>query len=491
MDVVIGMRDGLAVSEQFGITTEKVPFGLSIAERRQHVMLLGKTGVGKSTLLRNMIVQDIQAGRGCLFIDPHGDEADRLLDFVPPWRAADVIYVDPTDLSHPIGFNLLEREPAEDRALVASNIVSIFKHFWGDSWGARSEYLLLCSVAAVLDYPTGRGDVSLLAVQRLLSDTEYRRRVVACSRNEAVRVFWEQEFPTWAPQFAAQALSPLENKLGALLASPATRLMLGQAGGRLRLAAAMDTGKIIIARLPKGLIGEDVANLIGSLLVNAVQQAAMRRAKIPEDDREDVVVYLDEFINFTTDAFASILSELRKYHVGFVLSGQFLAQQRPSIRAAVIGNIGTLVAFQLGHDDADELAPVLAPYGVEALTWLDRGQIAVRISTGGGVAAPFLGETYSEIGWWFGDQRRAVLEQSRRRYGTPRPVVEAKLARWGAEPAVPPPPKRTRTPRPPMIVNIEHFYQAEPEASPAAGLEAAALGVKAKAKRVGEKRGEG
>src|SRR5690348_903859 len=185
MDIVLGERE---IRTQ--VSRYKEPFGLTIAERRQHVLLLGKTGVGKSTLLRNMLVQDIQAGRGCLFIDPHGDEAERLLDYIPPWRTADVIYIDPSDLSRPIGFNILEREPAEDRSLVASNIVSIFKHFWADAWGARSEYLLLCSVLAVLDYPDRLGDVSLLAVQRLLSDKEYRDRVVRCSRNSAVRMFW-------------------------------------------------------------------------------------------------------------------------------------------------------------------------------------------------------------------------------------------------------------------------------------------------------------
>jgi len=425
MDVVLGAREILTP-----VRAAWRHFGLSVAERRQHVLLLGKTGVGKSTLLRNMIVQDIQAGRGCLFIDPHGDEAERLLDFIPPWRTAEVIYLDPTDLSYPIGFNLLEREPAEDRSLVASNIVSIFRHFWADAWGARSEYLLLCAVLAVLDYPVGKGDISLLAVQRLLSDEDYRTRVVAHCRNSAALTFWQQEFPTWTPQFVAQALSPIENKLGALLASPATRLMLGQAHSGLRLAEAMDEEKIIIARLPKGLLGEDTSNLLGSLLVNAVQQAAMRRAKAPENERVDFVCYLDEFTNFTTESFANILSELRKYHVAFVLSGQFLAQQRPSVRAAIVGNLGALIAFQLGYDDADELAPVLAPYGIEALTWLDRGQVAVRISTGGNVAVPFRGETFPEVGERFDHQRRAVLEQSRRRYGTPRHVVEARLQRW-------------------------------------------------------------
>jgi energy-coupling factor transporter ATP-binding protein EcfA2 len=214
MDVVIGEREVLTQ-----VSRHWEPFGLSVAERRQHVLLLGKTGVGKSTLLRNMVAQDIAAGRGCLFIDPHGDEAERLLDYIPPWRTADVLYVDLSELSHPIGFNVIEREPAHLRSLVASNVVSIFKHFWSDAWGARSEYLLLCSVAAILDYPDDHGDVSLLGVRRMMNDPQYRARVVGFSRNKAVRDFWDKEFPTWPPQFAAQALSPLQNKLGALLAA--------------------------------------------------------------------------------------------------------------------------------------------------------------------------------------------------------------------------------------------------------------------------------
>lgn len=425
MDIVIGGREILT-----SVTADWAPFGLSIADRRQHVLLLGKTGVGKSTLLRNMLIQDIQAGRGCLFVDPHGDESERLLDYIPPWRTADVIYLDPSELSRPIGFNILEREPADMRALVASNIVSIFRHFWGGSWGARSEYILFCAVAAVLDYPDRCGDVSLLAVQRMLGDRDYRARVVGFSRDPTVRQFWLEEFPGFSAGFAAESLAPLQNKLGALLSAPATRLMLGQATSGLKLAEAMDERKIVIARLPKGLIGEDKANLIGSLLVNAVQHAAMRRASIAEEERVDFVCYLDEFHNFSTDSFAQILSELRKYHTGFVLSGQFLAQQRPSVRAAIIGNMGTLAAFQLGHEDADELAPVFAPYGFDTLTRLSRGQVAVRMTREGEAQEPFLGYTYAEAGRRYDGRRQAVLEQSRRRHGTRREVVEKRIERW-------------------------------------------------------------
>lgn len=456
MDVLIGER---YVWDQWQ------PFGLSIADRWQHVLMLGKTGVGKSTLLRNMLIQDIQAGRGCLFVDPHGDEAERLLDYVPPWRTDDVIYLDLSDLSRPIGFNVLEREPAEHRALVASNIVSIFKHFWSDSWGARSEYLLLCSVAAILDYPDRQGDVSLLGVQRMMSDPLYRAHVIRFSRNSAVRTFWDQEFPNWPAQFAAQALSPLQNKLGALLAAPAMRLMLGQATSKLKLARAMDERKIIIARLPKGLIGEDNANLAGSLLVNAVQHTAMRRAAVPESERIDFLCYLDEFKNFTTESFADILSELRKYHVGFVMSGQFLAQIRPAVRAAIIGNVGTLIAFQVGHDDAGELAPVFDHQNIDTLTGLSRGQIAVRLTRSGEAQAPFVGNTFAELGRRYKDHRAIVSERSRRLYGRRREIIEEKLARWNPTPDPEAKPaaliKRPRQTRPTMLVNIENFYNGE------------------------------
>jgi hypothetical protein len=287
-------------------------------------------------------------------------------------------------------------------------------------------------------------------VQRMMSDKDYRARVVGFSRDKAVRTFWQDEIPGFTAGFAAESLSPLQNKLGALLSAPATRLMLGQATSGLRIAAAMDERKIVIARLPKGLVGEDKANLVGSLLVNAAQHAAMPRAAIPEEERVDFACYLDEFHNFTTDAFAQILSELRKSHVGFVLSGQFLAQQRPSVRAAIIGNIGTLVSFQLGHEDADELAPVFAPYGFDTLTRLSCGEVAVRVTRNEEAQEPFIGYTLPDAGRRYEGRRAAVLDQSRRRYGRPRATIEEKLERWNsARPA--PEPGTLLQPRPPGL----------------------------------------
>lgn len=427
---MIGMRDGAIVNET-GLTAAKVPFGISVADRRRHVYVIGKTGSGKSTLLRNLVVQDIEAGRGLMLLDPHGDLAEELLDYIPPRRTEDVIYVAPADLSHPVGFNLLEQVPPDDRPLVAASIVATFKHLWRDSWGPRLEYVLYNTIAALLDYPPSRGGVSLLGVPRMFTDPEYRTRVVREIQDPRTRAFWTQEFETYPERFAAEVVSPIQNKVGALLAAPAVRNMLGQATSTLKIAEAMDKRRIIIANLAKGAIGEAATNLVGSLLVTAVQLAAMRRTAIPEEERIDFVAYLDEFHNFTTDAFTSILAEARKYRLSIVAGHQYLAQITPAVRAAVFGNVGTLISFQLGFDDAEELAGEFSPYVANALTDLDRGAVCVRSIRGGMTGEPFFGKTISEVGWSYAS-RAKVIEQSRRRWARRREVVEEKLARWTA-----------------------------------------------------------
>jgi hypothetical protein len=424
MDVVIGERE---------VWGKRYPFGLSIADRRRHVYLLGKTGTGKTTLLRNLIIQDIEAGRGCMVLDPHGDLAEELLDYIPPRRIEDVIYIAPADLSHPVGLNLIERVAPDDRPLVAASVVSIFKHLWRESWGPRLEYVLYNSVAALLDYPPSRGGVSLMGVPRLFVDPDYRARIVKEISDPRVREFWEGEFPRYGPQFAAEIVSPVQNKIGSLLASPAVRNMLGQATSTIDIAEAMDRGRIIIGNLAKGRLGEVAANLIGSVLISATWNAALRRTAIPEDSRVDFVAYLDEFHSFATDAFASMLAEARKYRLSLVIGHQYLEQLSQPVRAAVFGNCGTLVAFGVGHADADEIAPEFDPYRVDALTMLSRGEVCVRSIDGTETRQPFLGATLPEVGWSYG-RGDAVIEQSRRRYGRRREIVEGKIAKWMARP---------------------------------------------------------
>jgi hypothetical protein len=428
MDIVVGEREVLTQ-----VSAEWLPFGLSIEDRRRHLYVIGKTGTGKSTLLRNLIVQDIAAGRGLMLLDPHGDLAEELLDYIPPRRIEDVIYVAPADLSHPVGFNLLERVPRDDRPLVAANIVATFKHLWRESWGPRLEYVLYNTVGALLDYPPSRGAVSLLGVPRMFTDRDYRDRVVSEIQDARVRSFWSEEFSGYSTQFATEVVSPIQNKVGAVLAAPAVRYMLGQATSTLKIAEAMDDRRIIIANLSKGRLGEAASNLIGSLLVTAVQVAAMRRAALPEAQRIDFVSYLDEFHNFTTDAFASILAESRKYRLSIVIGHQYLDQVTPPVRAAVFGNVGTMVSFAVGHSDAEELAGEFDPYGINTLTGLRRGQVCVRSISAGETGQPFLGATFADVGWSYGS-REKVIEQSRRRWGRRREVVESKIARWGRLP---------------------------------------------------------
>ena len=429
MDLVIGLRDGLALDPARGPVVSKVPFGISVADRRRHLYVIGKTGSGKSTLLRNLIVQDLEAGRGLMLLDPHGDLAEELLDYIPSWRTEEVVYLAPADLAYPIGFNVLQHAPPDDRPLIAANVVSTFRHVWRDSWGPRLEYVLYNTVAALLDFPPSRGGVSLLGVPRMFTDADYRARVVKEIQDLRVRAFWTEEFANYPERFAAEVVSPVQNKIGALLAAPAVRNMLGQATSTLDIAEAMDNHRIVIANLSKGQLGEAATNLVGSLLVTAVQLAAMRRATIPEEDRVDFALVLDEFHNWTTDAFASILAEARKYRLSLTLGHQYLAQVSPVILAAVFGNVGTLVYFQVGYDDAEVLAGEFSPYGPDVLTSFHRGEVAVRTVAGGTTSVPFLGSTIGEVGWSYAS-RKKVIEQSRRRWGRRREEVETAIGRW-------------------------------------------------------------
>jgi hypothetical protein len=322
---------------------------------------------------------------------------------------------------------LLERVAPDDRPLVAANVVVTFKHLWRESWGPRLEYVLYNTVAALLDYPPSRGGVSLLGVPRMFTDREYRAGIVKEIQDARVRAFWEEEFAGYSAQFAAEVVSPVQNKIGAVLAAPGVRNMLGQATSTLRVAEAMNERRIVIANLSKGRLGEAASNLIGSMLVTAVQLGAMRRTIVPEKDRIDFALYLDEVGNFTTDSFATILSESRKYALSLICATQYLEQIPSAVRAAVFGNVGTMVSFAVGHSDAEELAGEFDPYGVETLTGLRKGEVCVRTMADDG--QPFLGSTFAKVGWICGG-RRKVIEQSRRRWGKRREAVETKIGKW-------------------------------------------------------------
>ena len=420
-DIVLGEREGLS---------GRRPFGLSAESRRQHLYVIGKTGTGKTTLLRNLLIQDIEAGRGCGLIDPHGDLAEELLDHIPRRRTDDVVYLDPADLACPPAFNLLESVPPDARHLVTRGVVAAMRHIWHDSWGARLDYILTNAVAALLDYPSGAGGQTLLGISRMLIDPTYRARVTRYIVNPKVRQFWEIEFPGYTERYAAEATPAIENKIGQLLTSPTLRNILGQVRSTIRPAEIMDKGQIFIANLAKGRLGEEDASLLGSLLVTSFQLAVMARAAQPEEARRDFFLVIDEFQNFGTRAFASILSEARKYRLGLTIAHQYTAQLDEAVRASVFGNVGSLAAFRVGADDTDSLARELAPYPAKTLRELDRGQIAARLlSSAGEVGDAFLGTTLPPLPARHGRSAN-VRAQSRCRYGRRREVVEDKILRW-------------------------------------------------------------
>lgn len=416
-EVIIGAKCG------FGAM---VPFAIPYLARRQHLYVIGKTGTGKTTLLRNLILQDIEAGRGVGVIDPHGDLAHDLLDCIPRGRSDDVVYFNPGDGEWPIGFNLLQAVAPGRRHLVASSVVGAFKSIWKDSWGPRLEYILYAAVAALLD---AEGS-TLLGVQRMLVDADYRRRVVMQAKDPLVRAFWLYEFEGWDKKFRAEAVSSLQNKVGQLLMSPPIRNILGQVKRKIDPRFMMDTGRIFIANLSKGAIGEDKANLIGALLVTAFQQAAMSRSDQPEAKRRDFFLSVDEFQNYSTESFAGMLAEARKYRLCLTLAHQFSEQLRPEVRDAVFGNIGSTVAFRVGHKDAIILEKEFGQvYPAAHFTDLDNYVACVNPLAAAGTGQPVVVRMIPPAGRYHG-HRNNLIDLSRRKYGLRKKIVEGKIARW-------------------------------------------------------------
>lgn len=406
----------------------EIPVGLSQRDRALHCWIIGRSGSGKTTLLHNLLVQDIEAGRGFAFIDPHGDEAEALLDCIPPHRLDEVAYLDPADPDFAFSWNVLAHVPAERRPYVASSVTAIFRHLFADSWGPRSEYIAYNTLAALLSCPPGMG-VSLLGVSRMLADEAYRARVVGYADDVRVRSFWEDEFGRWDQRFRAEAIAPLQNKVGALLGNPALRAILGQSRRAFDPRFAMDNRRILIANLAKGALGEQEANFLGSLVVSSFATAALARAEMPEERREPFHLVVDEFHAFTTTSFADLLSEARKYGLHLTLAHQFLDQLPNEIAAAVFGNVGTMIAFRLGARDAPLLEREFAPYPATTLLELSRFEVCVKLMTGGEIREPFLARTLPPLATDFG-RRELAAARSRRHFCRPRAEVEGKIERW-------------------------------------------------------------
>lgn len=405
---------------------ENHPFGLSPADHRYHIYLIGKTGSGKTTLLRNLIIQHINAGHGVGLIDPHGDLAEELLDHIPPHRADDLVYFHPGDLEYPIGLNLLANVTPDDRHLVASGIVGALKGIWKDSWGPRLEYILYNAIAALLDCP----NTSLLGVNRLLTDAAYRRRVVRKIKDPFIKAFWEEEYESYDARFQREAIAPIQNKLGQFLLNPVVRNILGQVRCKVSIPFMMDTGRLFIANLSKGRLGADKANLLGSFLTTQFQLAAMARVNQPEQERRDFFLFIDEFQNFTTDAFATILAEARKYRLCLALSHQYIDQLSLPIRHAVLGNVGTLISFRVGNTDAEVLAREFGETFIpKNFVDLDRYEVLTKLMQNGANLDPFRARTLAPLENNSG-RKEKLIARSREKYASQRKKVEQKLDHW-------------------------------------------------------------
>ncbi len=404
------------------------PFGFSPDDRRQHCYVIGKTGTGKSTLLKNLILQDIHAGLGVGLIDPHGDLAQDILDHYPPSRADDLVYFHPGDLEHPVAFNLLASVPKDSRHLAASGIVGALKSIWRESFGPRMEYILYAAVAALLDCECP--NITLLSLQRMLSDHRYRRWIVRHVKDPVVKSFWQDEFEEYDERFRKEAVAPIQNKVGQILMSPPIRNIFGQVQSKIDLRYMMDNRKVLIANLSKGLLGEDKSNLVGAMLVSQFQQAAMSRSNAPESDRTQFYLYIDEFQNFTTDSFTSILSECRKFAISLTIGHQYLDQVRPEIRDAVFGNVGNLISFRVGESDAASLSREFGhAFLPEQFADLPNHCVLVRQLKQNDVGQPFQGSTTP----WDKPRhtrREKLVARSRERFTTPRGIVEDRIRRW-------------------------------------------------------------
>ncbi|MDD4610847.1 MAG: type IV secretion system DNA-binding domain-containing protein [Patescibacteria group bacterium] len=422
------MNKDIAVFAETTFRNLSKKFGIKTDDRRRHMYFIGKTGMGKSTVLENMIIEDIRAGRGVAVVDPHGDLAEKIIEYIPTNRINDVIYFNPADIDYPIAFNVVEQVDAHLRHLVASGLLGVFKKLWADSWGPRLEYILRNAVLAILDYPGS----TLLAVTRMLSDKAFRKKVIEKIQDPVVKAFWVSEFAGYADKFASEAVSPIQNKVGQFLSSSLIRNIVGQVKSSIDMREIMDEGKIIIMNLSKGRIGEDNSALLGAMMITKMQLAAMSRVDILEKERKDFYLYIDEFQNFSTESFANILSEARKYRLNLVMAHQYIEQLSEVVKPAVFGNVGTIVVFRVGATDAEELVKEFTPTFLEEdLVNLPKYEMYLKLMIDGVASDPFSARGLPPLS---NEEKTGnadkVIKVSRERYAKKRKLVEEKIMGW-------------------------------------------------------------
>ena len=415
---------------------KRTPFGIKNKDRSRHSYVIGKTGMGKSTLLENMAIQDIRNGEGLAFVDPHGKSAEMLLDYVPAERAKDVLYIAPFDLDFPISFNVMEDVGADSRHLVVSGLMSAFKKIWVDAWSARMEYILTNTLLALLEYP----GATLLSVNRVLADKEYRKKVVENINDPSVKAFWTEEFAKYTDRFAQEATPAIQNKVGQFTSNPLIRNIIGQPKSSFDLRKIMDERKILIVNLAKGRVGEVNADLLGSMLITKIYLAAMSRADLSGSALRKLPhfnLYVDEFQSFANESFANILSEARKYKLNLFLAHQYIEQMSEEVRAAVFGNVGTMICFRVGAYDAEVLEKEFAPaFTAEDLVSLGFTQVYLKLMIDGVSSPPFSATTIAPFERPLISYKNDIVANSRKTYAKSRIEVENAIRLW-SQPIIP------------------------------------------------------
>ncbi len=402
-------------------------FGIKEDDRRRHMYIIGKSGVGKTTMLENMARQDIMAGKGVGIIDPHGELINRLLHFIPAERIKDVVYFNPNDVEWPTAFNVIEHVPLELRHLVVAGLMAVFKKIWPDVWSSRMEYILNNTLLALLEYP----DSTLLGVNRMLSDKDFRAQVLNYVTDVVIKSFWQKEFARYYDRYATEAIAPIQNKIGQFISNPLIRNIIGQKESKLNMRKIMDEKKIFLVNVSKGLIGEDNSMLLGALIITKLQLAAMSRVDIPEEQRQDFYLYIDEFQNFSTESFANIFAEARKYRLDLILAHQYIAQLDGKVRDSIFGNVGTLVAFRSGPEDAEFLEKYFTPdFNQEDLINLPNYSFYIKLMIDGVLSKGFSGINIPPTKLPSKSYVQDIIQYSRQHYSTPRQEVEKSIAHW-------------------------------------------------------------
>lgn len=405
-----------------GITHQ---FGMLRYDRSRHIYIIGQTGAGKSGTLELLALSDVYHGHGYAIIDPHGDFAINNMKFIPGSRLNDVVYFNPADTEHPLGFNPLEVTDPAHKTNISSEVIGVLKRMFGESWGPRLEYILRYTILALLDRP----ETTMLDITRMLTDKKFRKETLSYCRDTVVLQFWNIEFDSWTEKFQSEAIAPVLNKVGAFTANPVIRNIIGQPQSTFNIRQIMDEGKILIVNLSKGLIGEDNASILGAFMVTKIQLAAMSRSDIPNvEDRRPFYLYVDEFQNFATDSFATILSEARKYGLNLTVANQYISQMSESVRDAVFGNVGSMICFRVSADDSPILAKQFEPqFEAADLLQMHNRNFVINMVINGEKAPAFSARTLN-LPTATSDNTRLIIENTRARYGQLRAVVEAMIS---------------------------------------------------------------